>query len=193
VTSRETNAINCHGHLFGLLQTHKKSIQFVNCCIAPASLSIREEDDDKLRSLSSFLGDRLLDGVKTWEEIGSTANSGLLDVLHVLSFCVGCLKMSVRLEENCVDSLESIRSFIFAKDLFPKVKTSLLEGFERRAAHRSTLIVEKHQILSIIGDHSLLIGAQDFIDLFLAHCGLNLNIDYGFVIWSAVLWVSLAV
>jgi hypothetical protein len=39
----------------------------------------------------------------------------------------------------------------------------------------------------------LLFAAQDFSDFFLGHGCLNLDVDQGLLLWSDVLWISLAI
>jgi hypothetical protein len=94
--------------LFGFLKSNKKSIHIINCCIAPISASIGEEDDNKLRSLTGFLSYCFFDSLKTWEEIGSTLNFSIGDVAHELSFCIGFGKMRLTLKEYSINCLKSI-------------------------------------------------------------------------------------
>ena len=174
---REPDGVNRHRHILALLLLLEELVELLEPLVVTISLTICEEHHNKFRALLSVFIHRVRQNVKTWAEIGTSSHIVALDVLQICCLIVSHRWMSNVIVEDRVNFFKHVLALITisAEDDLAQVEAGLLERLKWSSAHRSTLIVEKHEMLSLVRLAHSLSNPCDFLELRLGQLRLNLS------------------
>ena len=149
---REPNGVDRHRHILALLLLLEELVELLEPSVVPTSLTICEEHHNKFRALLSLFIHRFCQNVKTWEEIGTSSHIVVSNMFYIRCLIIGHRWISIMVVEDRVHFLKQVLALIAisAEDDLGKVEAGLFERLKWSSTHGSTLIVEKHQMLSFV-------------------------------------------